>query len=239
MVLKSVERLRGGLRDALATGEGVAERLALAEVDAMIRIRVQGILVPAFVVGLLLGAAEAAAWLIGDPETLRLAVTSILLGAGLYGAWALIAGLIELLPLLAVWSATRLGPLKLARLLLYQFILGLLRRTFTTAEGRPSAAGRIARYALRFSGHAPGWEGLAYRLADQIAPRMLRHALIQAALVLLPVAAAWAYYRFKIFPDIIRAETGLGYFSAFLYPFAALADLIAGAGWREALIQGG
>ncbi|NJM35913.1 MAG: hypothetical protein HC850_15850, partial [Rhodomicrobium sp.] len=114
----------------------------------------------------------------------------------------------------------------------------LLRETFTTAEGRPSTAGRVARYALKFSGHATNWEGLAHRLADQIAPRMLRHALIQAALVLVPIAAAWAYYRFKIFPDIIRAETGLGYLSAFLYPVVAIVDLIAGTQWREALILG-
>jgi hypothetical protein len=65
----------------------------------------------------------------------------------------------------------------------------------------------------------------------------VRHAITQTIIVLIPVTAAWAYYRFQIFPDIIRAETGLGLWSAFAYPVAALLDLLAGTDLRAALLQ--
>jgi hypothetical protein len=237
MGLKPLEQLREGLQQALETGENVAERLALAEVDAVIQTRVQGIVIPTLVVGALFGCAELAAALIGDQETLRVAVTSIVLAAGVYGTWALVAGIIEILPIVAVWASTRVGPHKLARLFLYQLILKALRDAFTNAEGRPSTASHIARYALKFSGRPSTWESLAYRLADQIAPRMVAHAALRVALVILPVLAAWAYYRFKIFPDIIKTQTGLTFLEAFLYPFAALCDAVFGTALRAILLS--
>jgi hypothetical protein len=236
MVLKSIEALRSGLHDALSWGEDVAERLALAEVDAVIHTRVRGILIPSLVVAVLFAAVELAAAMIGDAETLRVAVTSIVLAAGVYGVWSVAAGMIEIMPIGAVWLSTGVTPHKLARLFLYQLILSRLQEAFTNAEGRSSTAGRIARYALKFSGRPSSWEGLAFRLADQIAPRMVRHAALQIVMVLIPVLAAWAYYRFQIFPEIIRSQTGLGIWSAFLYPGAALIDLIAGTSLRTGLI---
>ena len=236
MVLKSIEQLRSGLETALTWGEDVAERLALAEVDAVIQTRVQGIVIPSLVVAVLFGAVELAAAMIGDAETLRFAVTSIVLAAGLYGVWALVTGIIDVLPIAAVWLSTGVTPHKLARLFLYQLMLARLQEAFTNAEGRSSTAGQIARYALKFSGRPSSWEGLAFRLADQIAPRMVRHAALQIVLVVVPVAAAWAYYRFQIFPDIIRSQTGLGIWGAFVYPGAALIDWVAGTSLRAALI---
>lgn len=237
MVFEALEKLRSGLRAALKTGEEVAERLALAEVDAIIRTRLQGIVIPSLVVAILFAIAELAALYINDPETLRIAATSIVLAAGLYGLWALVTGFIELLPILSIWLSTRVSPHRLARLFLYQLILDRLRRAFTNAEGKQSAAGHLARYALKFSGGPSDWESFAFRLADQIAPRMVRHTLLQAVLVIAPVMAGWAYYRFQIFPDIIMAQTGLGLWEAFLYPFAAIIDLIAGTTLRQALLN--
>jgi hypothetical protein len=236
MVIKPLEQLREGLRDAVKAGEGIAERLALAEVDAVIQTRVAGIVIPSIVVAVLFGCAELAAAFIGDEETLRVAVTTIVLAAGIYGTWALVMGIIEISPVLAVWAATRVSPHKLARLFLYQLILDALRNALSNAEGRPSAAGHIARYALKFSGGPSSWESYAYGLAERIAPRMVAHAALRVALVILPVLAAWAYYRFKIFPDLIKAQTGLGILEAFLYPFAALCDLIAGTSLRAMLL---
>ncbi len=235
MVLKSIEALRSGLQGALAWGEDVAERLALAEVDAVIQTRVQGILIPSLVVAVLFGAAELAAVVIGDAETLRVAVTSIVLAAGSLrhlGAGRRVSSTC----CRSRRSGCRRGvtPHKLARLFLYRLILTRFQEAFTNAEGRSSTAGQIARYALKFSGRASSWEGLAFRLADQIAPRMVRHAALQIVIVLIPVLAAWAYYRFQIFPDIIRSQTGLGMWGAFLYPGAALIDLIAGTSLRAA-----
>jgi hypothetical protein len=237
MILKSIEKIRNGLQDALSAGEDVAERLAIAEVNAVIQTRIQGILIPSFVVAFLFAITEAAARFIDDPETLRLAVTSILLTAGLYGTWALITGLIDILPLLAVWSATRVTPHKLAQLFLYQLILNRLRTALSDTQGRPSMAGRLAGYALKFSGRASSWEVLAFKLSSQIAPRLVRHALTQSFIVLVPVIAAWAYYRFQIFPDIIRSQTGLSFWGGFLYPIAALADAVANTEWRAVLMK--
>lgn len=236
MVIKPLEQLREGLRDAVKAGEGIAERLVLAEIDAVIQTRVAGIVIPSIVVAVLFGCAELAAAFIGDEETLRVAVTTIVLAAGLYGTWALAMGIIEISPVLAVWAATRVGPKSLARLFLYQLILDTLRNAFTNAEGRPSTASHIARYALKFSGGPSSWESYAYRLAERIAPRMVAHAVLRVALVILPVLAAWAYYRFKIFPDLIKAQTGLSFLEAFLYPFAALCDWIAGTSLRALLL---
>jgi hypothetical protein len=237
MITNPLERLRDSLKDAVKAGEGIAERLALAEVDAVIQTRVAGIVIPSIVVAVLFGLAELAAAFIGDEETLRVAVTTIVLAAGAYGTWALVVGIIEILPILALWAATRVGPHKLARLFLYQLILDALRGAFTNADGRPSTASHIARYALKFSGGPSSWEAYASRLADQIAPRVVAHAVFRVALVILPVLAAWAYYRFKIFPDLIKAQTGLGLLEAFLYPFAALCDALAGTQLRALLLR--
>lgn len=236
MVLKSIDQLRRGLQETLAAGESVAERLALAEVDAVIQQRVRAIIIPSAVVATLFALIELFAAIIGDPETLRLAVTTVLLAAGLYGSWAVATGLVAALPVLAVWWATRVGPHRLAQLMLYELILRKLRETFTSGDQKPSTAGHIARYALKFSGRPSSWEGLAFQLADRIAPRILRHALIQSVIVLLPLLAAWAYYRLQIFPDIIRAETGLGFWSAFAYPVAAIIDAVAGTDFRSNLL---
>jgi hypothetical protein len=238
MILKSIDRFRTGLQDALKAGEHVAERLALAEVDAVIQTNLRGILIPTTVVALLLGVAEASAALIHDPEIMRLAVTSILLLAGLYGSWALATGIIGILPVLSVWAATRVNPRRLATLFLYELIVTRLQQAFSTQQGTPSVAGRLARYALRFSGRPSSWEGLAFRLADRIAPRMIRHALMQTLLVLAPASAAWAYYRFKIVPGIVRDDIGLTFWSAFFYPVAALIDVIFGTSLRTMLLVG-
>jgi hypothetical protein len=237
MAVNPLQQLRTGLKGVLKAGEDIAERLALAEVDAAVQTRLQGIVIPSIVVAVLFGCAELAAAFIGDEETLRVAVTTIVLAAGIYGTWALAIGVVEILPILAIWMSTRVSPLKLARLLLYELILGGLRKTFTDDEGRPSTASHFARYALKFSGGPSSWESLALRLAEKLAPRMLRHALLRVALVILPVLAAWGYYRFKIFPDLIKAQTGLGLLEAFLYPFAALCDAVAGTELRALLLS--
>jgi hypothetical protein len=238
MVLKTVDRIRGGIRDALTAGEEIAERLALAEVDQLIQTRVSGILIPTMVIAAAFAVAETAAYFINDTETLRISVTSILLAAGIYGTWSLVTGIILVLPVLSVWLATRVGPRSLARLLLYELIRRRLREALTTSEGSATLAGRLAGYVLKFSGHAPDWDTLAFRLADRIAPRLVRHAVTQTALVLVPVVAAWAYYRYQVVPDIIHAQTGLGFWSAFVYPIAALIDVIGGTELRAALLQG-
>ena len=159
-------------------GEDVAERLALAEVDAVIQTRVQGILIPSLVVAVLFAFVELAAALIGDAETLRLAVTSIVLAAGLYGIWALATGVIDILPI-----AGGLGRRRGSRRISWRGCSstssswrGCAKRS-PMPKGEPSTAGQIARYALKFSGRPSSWEGLAFRLADQIAPRMVRHAV--------------------------------------------------------------
>lgn len=236
MVLKSIEKLRDALGGALRAGEGVAERVALAEVDAAIQTRVQGIIIPTAVVALLFAAAELAAASIGDQETLRLAITSIVLAAWLYGMWALIEGLFKTLPLAVVWWSARVGPHKLAQLFLYQLIISKFRQVFAGPDGKASLTSHVMRYALQFSGGPASWEGYALQLASRIAPRMVAHAYLRAAMVMSPVVAAWAYYRIKIFPDLIMAKTGLGMWSAFLYPLAALADAVAGTSWRAALL---
>jgi hypothetical protein len=236
MVFKKIEQLRYGLREALRTGESVAERIALAEVDVAVQTRLQGILIPSFVVAVLFAVAQMAAAVIGDRETLRIAATSIVLAAALYGMWALLSGLRGSLPIVAVWLATRVGPHELARLFLYQLIVTRLREVFTTEEGKPSATSHVVRYALKFSGEPSRWESYALQLAGRIAPRMVAHALLRVVMVIVPVAAAVAYYRLKIFPDVIHAETGLGMWSALIYPLAALFDAIVGTSLRQSLL---
>lgn len=236
MILKTLDKLRTGLRNAVSAGEGLAERVALAEVDAAIQTRVQGILIPTFVVALLFAVAQIAAAVIGDPETLRLATTSIVLAAGLYGVWTLMGSMGAALPVVAVWWAAPTTPHNLARLMLYELILTKLRQTFTSEEGRATTAGHVVRVALKFSGGPSSWESYAMHLADRIAPRMVRHGLLRAAMVVVPVLVAWGYYRLKIFPDIIHTQTGLGVWSAFLYPGAALVDAVAGTHLRQALL---
>jgi hypothetical protein len=235
MIIKTIEKLRSGLRGALDAGEGLAERVALAEVDAAIQTRVRGIIIPTFVVALLFAIVQLAAAFIVNPETLRFTTTSIVLAAGVYGLWTLGTGLIRAMPVLSVWWATRTTPHNLARLMLYELILRKLRTTFTSEQGTPTPVSHVVRYALKFSGVPASWESYALHLADRIAPRMVRHGTIQIAMVLVPILIAITYYRLKIYPDIIHAQTGLGVWSAFLYPVAALIDWATGSHLRQIL----
>jgi hypothetical protein len=136
---------------------------------------------------------------------------------------------------LSVWWTTRTSPHNLARLMLYELILRKLRTTFTTEQGAPTPVSHVVRYALKFSGAPASWESYAFHLADRIAPRMVRHGATQVVLVLIPIVIAITYYRVKIYPDIIYAQTGLGVWSAFLYPVAALVDWVTGSHLRHAL----
>lgn len=236
MILKTIERFRHALGGALRAGEDVAERVALAEVDAAIQTRLQGILLPTFIVALLFAAAEVAGTFTADEETLRLIVTTIVLVAWGYGLWAVAGGVVRTLPLLAVWWSTRAGPRRLAQLFLYQLIITKFRQVFAGDGGKATLTSHVMRYALRFTGGPPTWEAYALQLASRIAPRMVAHGVLRAVMVMVPVAVAVAYYRMKIFPDIIMAKTGLGLWSAFAYPLAALADAVAGTSLRHALL---
>lgn len=230
------QKLRSSLQEAFSAGETLAERLARAEVDDVIQTRVPHILIPILVVVGLFIVAEFLGNLIGADEARRIAVTTVVLAAGLYGLWAIADGAREALPVVAVWVATGLSPYNLARLVLYRQILVRFRETFSTAEGRPTTTSYLARTVLRFADSPATWDALAFRLADRIAPRLVSHALLRVVLVLAPVIAAWAYYRFFIFPDLIQQRTGLGPWRAFLYPLAALVDALAGTELRQALL---
>ena len=76
----------------------------------------------------------------------------------------------------AVWLTTRQGPVGLARFYLYGRILRQLRETFTGPDGRNTAIGALLLQALRLIDAPRAWDGVAYRLADRLAPRLAQHA---------------------------------------------------------------
>lgn len=236
MVFGPIRRaLKSRLQTAAAHGEDLLERLAVAEVDAAIHAGLRDLLMPIVILAtLLLGAQIAGNW-IGEPEARRLATTSIVLCAWFYGFWTLAHGLLAARPLMAVWAATRQGPHNLARLLLYQRIITRLRSTFTTAEGEATRMGKLTLQALRLIDAPETWEAVAFRLANRLAPRLIRHAAARTLTVVGPVLGAWVYYRFIVFPELVRAGSGLGPWEALLYPVAALVDLLGGTHLRDAL----
>lgn len=237
MIVKTIEKLRTGLRGALNAGEDLAERVALAEVDAAVQTRLRGIIIPTVIVASLFAVVQLAAAFIVNPEILRFTTTSVVLAAGIYGFWTFGTGLMGTMPVFSVWWATRTTPHNLARLMLYELILRKLRATFTNEQGAPTPVSHVVRYALKFSGAPESWESYALHLADRIAPRMVRHGVTQVVLVLVPIMIAIAYYRLKIYPDIIHVQTGLGVWGAFIYPFAAILDWVTGSHFRLALYQ--
>ena len=237
MVLKSIEQLRRGLHDALSWGEDVAERLALAEVDAVVQTRVQGILIPSLVVAVLFAAVEVAAAMIGDAETLRVAVTSIVLAAGVYGVWALATGIVDVPadrrgvafhPADAAQACPAL-PLSAHPVAPAGGVHQCGREVLDRRPDRPLCA-EILRPAFELGG-----AGLPPRRPDRAAhgaPRRLADGDGAHS------GRAWPgpIIASQIFPDIIRSQTGLGIWSAFLYPGAALIDLIAGTSLRAGLL---
>jgi hypothetical protein len=225
------------LEQAMQRGEDILERFARAEVDAFIHAKLQTILIPAFVVGALLVAAQAAGAWLGGGEASRLTSSSIALAAALYGAYSMARGLRAALPILALWLGTVWSPWALARLMLYERILASFNKLFSQGDGQLTTIGSLALQALKFAG-PQSWEALAFRLANRLAPALVNHAALRGLLVLGPALAATTYYRMLIFPAIIRGETGVGPWAALVYPLAAAVDAIAGTHLREALRGG-
>lgn len=238
MVFDALRRnLRDRLQSAADQGEGLLEKLATAEVDAAIHAWLRDFLKHIAIFIALLALAQAAGGAITQAQTRLLVTTSIVLAIYAYGAWLVLSGLWAWRPIAAVWLTTRQGPVGLARFYLYGRILQQLRETFTAQDGRATGIGQVMLQALRMIDAPRSWDGVAYRLADRLAPRLARHAAARVLSILAPVAGAWAYYRFIVFPELVHAGSGLGPWDALLYPFAALIDALTGTGFRDALTR--
>ena len=238
MVFDTLRRsLRARMQSAADQGEHLLERLATAEVDAAIHAWLRDFLKHIAVFIALLALVQAAGEAIGERETRLAITTTVVLALYAYGGWLVLSGLWAWRPIAAVWLTTRQGPVGLARFYLYGRILRQLRENFTGPDGRNTAIGALLLQALRLIDAPRAWDGVAYRLADRLAPRLARHAATRVLSVFAPVAGAWLYYRFVVFPDLIRAGSGLGPWDALVYPFAALVDALAGTGFRDALTR--
>jgi len=229
------QSLRNRLQSAADQGEALLERIATAEVDAAIHAWLRDFLLHIVVFIALLALARWAGGAIAADETRLLVTTTLVLAIYAYGAWLVIAGLWAWREIAAVWLTTRQGPVGLARFYLYGRIHRQLRETFTGPDGRNTAIGALLLQALRLIDAPRAWDGVAYRLADRLAPRLAQHAFARVLSVFAPVAFAWLYYRFIVFPEIIETGSGIGPWSALVYPFAALIDALAGTDLREGL----
>jgi len=229
------QSLRNRLQSAADQGEALLERIATAEVDAAIHAWLRDFLLHIVVFIALLALARWAGGAIAADQTRLLVTTTLVLAIYAYGAWLVIAGLWAWREIAAVWLTTRQGPVGLARFYLYGRIHRQLRETFTGPDGRNTAIGALLLQALRLIDAPRAWDGVAYRLADRLAPRLAQHAAARVLSVFAPVAFAWLYYRFIVFPEIIETGSGIGPWSALVYPFAALIDALAGTDLREGL----
>jgi hypothetical protein len=238
MVFDSLRQaVRARLQTAADTGEVVLERLALAEVDAAIHAQLRDFLLKMAIFVALLAAVQVAGRQIEAANTRLLVTTTLVLIIWLYGAWLLIEAVWNARPTIGAWLISRQHPYDLARLYLYNRILQTLRSTFTADDGKSTSIGALTLRALRIIDAPQSWEGVAFRLADRLAPRLARHALSRIFVVAGPVLGTWLYYRFVIFPDLVRAGSGLGALDALLYPFAVLIDTVAGTELRATLLQ--
>jgi hypothetical protein len=79
----------------------------------------------------------------------------------------------------------------------------------------------------------------AFAVADHLAPVLVRHLAARLALIVAPVLGALLYYRFAIYPDVVRQGAGIGPWSVALHPFAAPADCVTGSDLRAALLGPG
>jgi len=236
MVFDALRRsMRERLQSAADQGEHLLERLATAEVDASIHAWLRDFLKHIAIFIALLALAQGAGSALASGESRLAVTTTLVLAIYAYGAWLVLSGLWGWRPIAAVWLTTRQGPVGLARFYLYGRILRQLRENFTAPDGRNTAIGALLLQALRLIDAPRAWDGVAYRLADRLAPRLARHAATRVLSVFAPVAGAWLYYRFIVFPDLIRAGSGLGPWDALLYPFAALIDALAGTALRDTL----
>jgi len=229
------QSLRNRLQSAADQGEALLERIATAEVDAAIHAWLRDFLLHIVVFIALLALARWAGGAIAAVQTRLLVTTTLVLAIYAYGAWLVIAGLWAWREIAAVWLTTRQGPVGLARFYLYGRIHRQLRETFTGPDGRNTAIGALLLQALRLIDAPRAWDGVAYRLADRLAPRLAQHAAARVLSLFAPVAFAWLYYRFIVFPEIIEAGSGIGPWSALVYPFAALIDALAGTDLRDSL----
>ena len=227
--------LRGHVADALGGAEDVVERLALAEVDSALFERAQSLTLPAFVIIALMVLGHGVGVAMESAEAMRLVVSSIVLAAAVYALYAFWTGVVAVAPIALAWIATTRDLHSFVRLQLYAFLLARLDGSMRTGSGE-TTLGAVVLRLLQFSGGPTSVEALAYRLAARTSPIILRHAGQRLLLVLGPILGVWAYYRFVVYPEMVQSDTGLGPWTAPLYPLAALCDALFGTSLRSALL---
>lgn len=232
-------RWGGSLREGFENGKGLTGPLARALLDTVVVDQIVGTIWPSFALLAALLGLHAVAMGFASAETERICTGLVVAAALGWTAYGVVAAARIAVPQLRFWLVTRLAPVAQTRLLLFQMIRDQ-HRQLRDALPRDSFGAQLLQEALatveRRLGLTP--DRAAYALADHLAPILLGHLLGRVALLATPVAGALLYYRLAIYPGLL-SFTGAGPWSIAIYPFAALADAIAGTEWRALLLRRG
>jgi hypothetical protein len=172
----------------------------------------------------------------GEPA--RVLIGLVVFAALGFSAYGVLRGALVMLPHARVWFVARLAPVPHARLLLFQWLRGQINEALARPEAADFTEGVVAAALAEFQQtHRLGANELAFVLADDLAPVLVRHLLRRLVVLLGPLVGAFLYYRLAIYPDIIARYTTIGPWGIAAYPFAAAADILLQTHWR-ALLQG-
>lgn len=205
-------------------------------VDAFLADRIATATWPSLVVLSAIVSVHFLTLLAFSPEHDRILVGLVVLGAFAWSAYGLTKGVRAAWPHARLWFVTLLPPLRHVRLLIFQFVRDQHMAITTIRAGNGFKTDVVKAALEQFQDrNRIGPEQVAFKLADELAPLLIRHLLQRTAVLIGPMVCAFAYYRMVVYPDIIARYTTIGPWSIAIYPFAALADGLLGTHIRSAL----
>ena len=171
-----------------------------------------------------------------SPELDRILVGIVVLASLCWSVYGLTKGAKAAWPYVRLWFVTLLPPARYARLLIFQYVREQYAAitTMKAGEGFKTDVLKAAWEQFQNENRVEP-EQVAFRLADHLAPVLVRHLLQRTAALVGPVLCAFVYYRLVIYLDIIARYTTIGPWSIAIYPLAALADGLMDTHLRTAL----
>ena len=176
-----------------------------------------------------LALSAAAGPLLGSRTALVLVGCALLLSA-CWGVYAIVRGIFGL----SRYAFRLLSNPRLPRRFLEDEISAELTKLI---QGAHDEAGDLLKGFLHGAGVTP--KGIAEQIAVAALPAIMRHLLLRLVLLIAPLAAALAYFRFVLYPGIVSAGFGYGPATLAMYPLALGLDLLTGSQHATKLLSGG
>jgi hypothetical protein len=213
--------------DGVHTIRGLSSVVSRAFLDAFLAEKIVAATWPSVTVLGAVASIHALSLFAVQAEAARVLIGMVVLAALGFSAYGIIIGGQVMLPHVRVWLVARLSPVRHARWLIFQWVRSEYSKIMETPDKGDFKQDILASAIVEFQrAQRLGANDVAFLLANDLAPVLVRHVLFRSAVLLGPLILAFLYYRLSIYPDIIARYTTIGPWRIALYPLAAAVDAV-------------